>query len=209
MNPEGASPNEQEVSDLQRRLSESESKNAELQTHVEELEKKIEELEAVAYIDVLTGLKSRRAFEERLIIERAAAKRHEDRLMAIVIVDLDGLKRINDSRELGHNFGDLALKGVADILLKTARVTDEVCRIGGDEFAVILSDPNEDSPRNFANRLIAKLAEISVEKIGNLCVSVGGAVLKGDVDGAKELADKRMYVAKAKKDNTVSHAVLE
>ena len=103
--------------------------------------------------DWLTGLRNRRYFEETLADHVAAAKRY-DRALSLVLFDIDDFKRVNDSS--GHAAGDSALKHFAEILLATTRAADIVCRHGGDEFAVILPETNEESARKFVERARAK-----------------------------------------------------
>ncbi|MFZ1429071.1 MAG: GGDEF domain-containing protein, partial [Geminicoccaceae bacterium] len=91
-------------------------------------------IEHLAHHDALTGLPNRRLFEDRLVQALAVAARARRRL-ALLYLDLDGFKDINDS--LGHRAGDDLLKGVADRLRATVRGGDTIARIGGDEFAVV------------------------------------------------------------------------
>ena len=100
--------------------------------------------------DGLTNLYNRRYFEETLADHIESAKRY-DRELSLVIFDIDRFKQINDSN--GHRAGDLALKDFATRLTTTARSADIVCRIGGDEFAVILPETGILNARTFAERV--------------------------------------------------------
>ena len=91
----------------------------------------------MAYHDGLTGLANRQLFEETLELALKRAKR-ERSLVAVLYVDLDNFKLVNDS--LGHQAGDLLLTGVAERLLASTRDTDLVARQGGDEFLLLLAD---------------------------------------------------------------------
>ena len=91
----------------------------------------------LAYHDLLTGLPNRQLFHERLRQSVAHAKR-QARMLAVLFIDLDGFKHVNDS--LGHNAGDLLLKAVAERLENSVRESDTVARLGGDEFTVKLVD---------------------------------------------------------------------
>ncbi len=91
----------------------------------------------MAYHDALTGLPNRALFSDRLTVAMAQARRCNERV-AVVILDLDKFKSVNDG--LGHKIGDLLLKAVADRLTALLRKTDTVARMGGDEFLIVLSD---------------------------------------------------------------------
>jgi diguanylate cyclase (GGDEF)-like protein len=111
-------------------------------SHVAELQ---EELRQLATVDDLTGLANRRGFfalgEHQLLV--AARTRAA---VALLFVDVDGLKKVND--ELGHSMGDLLLKEAAEVLRETIRESDLAGRIGGDEFCVLLmGDPDLDAAR--------------------------------------------------------------
>jgi diguanylate cyclase (GGDEF)-like protein len=138
--------------------------------------------------DPLTGLPNRRAFEALL------AKRPGRSNFAIVALDLDGLKRVNDS--LGHAAGDALLMRVAEVVGRALRRGDVLARIGGDEFAVLLLDTNEQEARSVADRILAELG--SADGGGKLSVSLGLAVGEGDADTVKvqAAADEAMYRAK-------------
>jgi GGDEF domain-containing protein len=99
-----------------------------------------EQLVAAAMFDALTGLPNRKLFFDRLDTGLAAAGRY-GRKLALVYVDLDGFKGVNDS--MGHEAGDEVLKRVAAILSGAVRHSDTVSRLGGDEFALILNEINE------------------------------------------------------------------
>ena len=130
-------------------------------------------LEHQASTDALTGLYNHRAFHDRLRLEvmRASAERDT---VALVMFDLDDFKKVNDV--YGHGVGDQLLVQVADVLRAAVRVSDVVCRVGGEEFAMIL--PTTDVPRAFAlaERVGAELAKLEVEAAGQLTVSTGIAV---------------------------------
>jgi diguanylate cyclase (GGDEF)-like protein len=99
--------------------------------------------------DALTGLPNRRAFEERLPIELARAARSGHPL-ALVLLDLDGFKGVND--RLGHPAGDEVLRGVGRIL-EEARAADDCFRIGGDEFAILMPETEAVDARTAAERV--------------------------------------------------------
>ncbi|MDW8059499.1 MAG: PAS domain-containing protein [Thermomicrobium sp.] len=158
-----------------------------------------EELRHRAFHDPLTGLPNRLLFLDRL--EHAIARAERDGGLAVLFVDLDDFKRINDT--WGHGAGDLVLQEVARRLARSVRASDTVARFAGDEFTVLLegvSDPNE--VRGVAERLIAALAEpIDFEvAAARVSLSVGAAFGVGsplpDSGTLLLAADQALYAAK-------------
>jgi diguanylate cyclase (GGDEF)-like protein len=115
------------------------------------------ELQETAARDKLTGLYNRRLFEEQFEAAVARSLRAREDL-TLLVVDLDGLKRINDVS--GHVAGDNALRTLSDALRATIRSTDVACRIGGDEFAVMLPGSSAEDAVGVAERAQEMLAEI-------------------------------------------------
>ena len=115
------------------------------------------QVEELAARDRLTGLYNRRLFEEHLDVAVARARRSGEEL-SLLVVDLDGLKRINDLG--GHTAGDEALQALAEALSTTTRATDVACRLGGDEFAVILPGSTPTDALLVAERAQKRLAEL-------------------------------------------------
>lgn len=155
----------------------------------------------LAHHDHLTGLPNRMCFLDRLGLEIAHAKRNK-KLLAVMFLDLDGFKAVNDT--LGHHAGDLLLKDVASRLVSVARESDTVARIGGDEFAVLLSglDRQKDAAV-FAKRLTAAFDK-PWQQDGHeyqLSASIGITLYPGDGENPYTLlnkADQAMYRAKKK-----------
>jgi len=158
-----------------------------------------------ANFDVLTDLPNRGLFDDRLVGVLAMARRHR-RNVALMYIDLDWFKNVNDS--LGHAAGDGLLAEAAKRMEKCVRDADTVARFGGDEFALILSDLNDpgeaEEVARRVNKALAEPFELP-EGTANVSGSIGIAIFPGD--GADELllkksADKALYVAKAAGRNT-------
>lgn len=153
-------------------------------------------LEEAALTDPLTGLGNRRAFERALREELGRAKRYGYPL-SLAVLDLQGFKPIND--RLGHAMGDLALRRVAEVLLKERHNGDKVFRWGGDEFAVLFPHTPKEGAAAAAFRHAQAIGEICLEGIC-LWVNIGVAAFPQDGDTEDALlsaADTRMYQAKA------------
>src|SRR3970040_1149089 len=153
----------------------------------------------LAHHDALTGLPNRRLLEGRLPQALALSQRNRKQ-SAVMFVDLDRFKAINDS--LGHTVGDLVLKEVAKRLVKQLRVGDTVCRIGGDEFVVVLPESKRSTDAaNVAAKIIETLSQPVPAADRELTVtpSIGIAVFPEDGRDAGMLirnADAAMYHAK-------------
>jgi diguanylate cyclase (GGDEF)-like protein len=149
----------------------------------------------LAVTDSLTGLSNYRRLMTTLTDEIKRSQRTE-RPLAVMLLDLDGLKRVNDGH--GHLVGNRALCRVADALRASVRATDTVVRFGGDEFACVLPDTPEAGAADLAKRLGDRLA-LDLEE-PRLSVSVGWAVYPRDGASAEPLlsvADRTLYAAKA------------
>ena len=153
----------------------------------------------LAHHDMLTGLPNRAYLTERLTTILALARRHGT-LVAIMFIDLDNFKSVNDS--LGHHVGDVLLKQVAARLKEVLREADKVSRLGGDEFLVILADlaAPEDAAKVAEKLLQVIPAPIELEG-RELCAnaSIGISVFPRDGDNADDLirhADAAMYSVK-------------
>lgn len=156
-------------------------------------------LESMAHRDALTQLHNRAYFERRLSEDMVRAN-HEGTSLVLFYVDLDGFKPVNDRH--GHEAGDAVLREVAVRLRKGLRQNDIVCRIGGDEFAVILPGvSSSDDAGMLAGQMIVRLSrpyEIG-SGIHSLGASIGIAFLDQDMQSLQDLvrkADSAMYRAK-------------
>ncbi len=147
--------------------------------------------------DPLTGLLNRRAFDELLATSCAQAQRY-GWSFALVLLDVDGFKKVND--RLGHAAGDRTLRAVGGELRHRLRVGDAAARIGGDEFAVVL--PNGREP--FVGELVGRIEraiEVAVPD-AKVTLSAGHAVAPDDDTRAEALfhtADDRLYAGKGRR----------
>ncbi len=163
-----------------------------------------EEARRNAHHDQLTGLPNRRLFLDRLDQEFKHAKRRHQPL-AVLFIDLDGFKEINDS--MGHEVGDLLLVGVAGRLSECIREDDTVARLGGDEFTVILSGATQRRDVELiAQSIINKLAMpfLIAEQSVHVSASIGAALLPEHAtspDGLLRAADEAMFEAKRSAGN--------
>ncbi|MFC0681688.1 diguanylate cyclase [Lysobacter korlensis] len=167
------------------------------------------ELTRMALHDQLTGLANRSMLQTRLVQVLASAERY-GRPMAVVFLDLDGFKRIND--KLGHGIGDVALRDVAHALQRVVRVSDTLARFGGDEFVVVCEDAGESDARTVAERVrqAVELPLHGVPSAFTLTASIGIAVHNpraGRAISAEKLltaADEAQYESKRAGKNRVT-----
>ncbi len=162
-------------------------------------------LNDLAYFDSVTGLHNRHYFRERIDAAVTRAAREHGRC-ALIYIDLDGFKQVNDT--LGHDRGDELLREVGRRLTETLRRSDGVCRLGGDEFAVIVDD---DSHAPQVGSVAAKLVEVLAApyRLGDrgapaVSASIGACLYPDDADDRDSLmrhADSAMYRAKDRGKN--------
>jgi diguanylate cyclase len=163
------------------------------------LQQQTEQLSNLAQRDALTGLPNRRQFEERL--EDALARAQRDKhLVALLFIDLDDFKIINDT--LGHNIGDEVLKVVARRLKRCVRAVDSVCRLGGDEFTIILEGMVDGEHVSIvAERILEAIRQsikLEAQEV-SVKASIGAALYPKDTHDTTDLlrkADIAMYRAK-------------
>src|SRR5436190_42917 len=187
-----------------------------IQAKLEELEHRNQLLEAenerlrvykdYAYTDALTEIPNRRFYYERLLQEDARARRGPHSL-TLALVDLDLFKEINE--QVGHRGGDQVLKFFSQFLRVNLRQEDVVCRIGGDEFAIIMPDTTPDRAAVFFDRVKTKLDQVELSIDGRpaltLSFSCGLARFKPEYlpEDLIEEADHSLYSAKARGRNRV------
>lgn len=183
-------------------LSEAEALIAEierLRAHVSSLEQRVSQLDLLAHSDALVDLPNRRSFVRQLESAIARVERYGDEA-AMLFVDLDGLKRIND--KFGHAAGDQALIQVSQMLVSSVRKSDYVARIGGDEFGIVLDRIDERGAWEMALRIVETVVNSQFCVEGNclpLSVAVGVGAIRAEDDPQSVIAraDKEMYRVKA------------
>jgi Amt family ammonium transporter len=151
--------------------------------------------------DGLTGLANRTMFLERVALTVSRLRRRPDRSFAIIFLDLDGFKQVNDT--LGHAAGDALLLTVAQRLRRVVRPQDVVARFGGDEFALLLDESGGEADVSRVAQRLLKDIELPVEIDGRearVSASMGIAIARSVYESADEIlnhADSAMYRAKA------------
>ena len=162
-------------------------------------QRRIKELESEAETDVLTDLLNRRGLHKALAREMERAQRTGKATAILVLFDMDGLKKINDT--MGHLAGDAAIAGFAHALKRRVRNTDYVARLGGDEFALLMTDGN---PMQLQGRAAALCEHLNREIVTHddttiaLKTSHGAATVNPGLteETIMELADTDLYRCK-------------
>ncbi|HKI92063.1 MAG TPA: diguanylate cyclase [Gaiellaceae bacterium] len=160
-------------------------------------------LEHQARTDSLTGLLNHRSFHEELLRALEESSR-TNRPVAVLMLDIDDFKRVNDVH--GHGVGDELLALLADTLQACVRPEDVVCRLGGEEFAVIMSGCDGVDARRVAERVLLRLAAVDLPAVGGVTVSVGLAYGPDHAMNSRELAacaEAAMMTAKAQGKNRI------
>lgn len=171
-----------------------------LQQRDAELKRALQDLKEQAITDPLTGLLNRRYLREYLPRELTRARRNGASL-AVIMVDLDYFKRINDT--FGHEAGDLVLNELGALLRDQLRASDVACRFGGEEFALVLPDASLEGAREKAEAVRASVKNLDLEyqdqPIGKITASLGVALFPAhaeDADSLLRAADEALYHAK-------------
>ena len=170
-----------------------------LLTGVGLMQQKLGRLSQEAQSDALTGLANRRALGAAL-----AALEQSGLSYAVLLLDIDHFKRVNDS--WGHDAGDEALRRVAGVLRDSSRSEDLACRSGGEEFVLLLPGTNLEAARSIAERIRETVAGTLIPQVGKVTVSIGVAVggrTSLSSDAVLKQADQRLYSAKQTGRNRV------
>lgn len=157
-----------------------------------------------AVTDGLTGLYNRRYFEE-FIRKEAIRSNRQNQKFTVIGLDLDHLKQINDV--YGHNYGDMAIKAIADVLKNNARSIDVAARMGGEEFNIILPGVDSAGGCVAAERIRKAIESVELEKIEHITASLGVSTYlehTDDLDELLELTDQAMYESKRNGRNRVT-----
>jgi diguanylate cyclase (GGDEF)-like protein len=157
--------------------------------------RRFREARQLADLDALTNLHNRRYFHETLAREVARAQRY-NRHLALIVFDLDDFKAVND--RIGHLAGDSVLAEAAERVRDVVRSADIACRVGGDEFAVILPESSLGDADQLYRRLQAAVSSRPISQIGKLYLSAGVAELRPEDDAVNffQRADEALYRAK-------------
>ena len=168
-----------------------------------------EKLREQAISDPLTGLYNRRYYEETINQEIMRAQRHKQE-MSILMLDLDHFKRFNDN--YGHDAGDYVLKTIGSLLLNIMRGEDTVCRLGGEELAIILPNTGAEGALHVANELCKSVSDLHLAikdlSLGKLSVSIGIATYPKNglqSEDITKLADIALYEAKGRGRDQACH----
>ena len=160
-----------------------------------------------SHTDAITNLWNHGFFQDKLSEEiEKARKTHQ--AIGLMMIDIDNFKHLNDN--FGHQNGDIVLKAIANILRDSSRDGDFVCRYGGEEFSIILTQTDQQQSYAIAERIRQQVANYQFPKFSsdqhlNVTISIGLAISQPDGSKTKEAliaqADKAMYTAKSKGKN--------
>ncbi|MDH4320534.1 MAG: GGDEF domain-containing protein [Desulfobulbaceae bacterium] len=184
--------------------------NDEIAALTEAFNEMAKKLKKMVYHDPLTGAYNRQMFQQRITQEIAHARRHQQPL-ALLMIDVDHFKKINDT--FGHLAGDRVLQQISDLLRTTVRTDDYVARFGGEEFVVIAPETEPETAMILAERVRATMAAhaftVDSETTRWLTISIGVANLTASTQTVDDLirnADNALYAAKENGRNQVCQA---
>jgi diguanylate cyclase (GGDEF)-like protein len=157
--------------------------------------RRFKEARQLADLDALTGLHNRRYFHETLARETVRAHRYA-RKLSLIVFDLDDFKDVND--QIGHLAGDAVLAEAAARMREVVRTADVPCRVGGDEFAVIMPESTLEDAEQLFTRIQSVMSSRALGQAGRLHLSAGLAELRPEDDSISlfERADRALYSAK-------------
>ncbi|MDH5371394.1 MAG: diguanylate cyclase [Acidimicrobiia bacterium] len=162
----------------------------------EELEQSVTQLQALSVTDWLTGLKNHGYFFDRLGEELERARRY-DRPLAVVMADIDDFKAVNDN--YGHSTGDAVLRGMGEAFRRQVREVDIACRVGGEEFGMIMPETDAEGAIQAAERIRLAVLDQLMPGVGQVTISLGVSVFPHDAQSSKDMveaADRALYSAK-------------
>ncbi|WP_447868575.1 sensor domain-containing diguanylate cyclase [Rahnella aceris] len=163
------------------------------------LHQRIEQLSTEAHTDPMTGLLNRRGFYEAVDKQLKESSR-----VAVITLDIDHFKKVNDT--FGHDVGDRVITQLARHILSNSREGDLLCRMGGEEFLLLLPGASLTQATGLAERLRKQVEMQQFEGAGQVTISIGVTLFypgKANIDGALKTADKALYQAKNKGRNCV------
>jgi two-component system cell cycle response regulator len=179
-----------------------------LKRYADSLRNKVQQSIELALVDPLTGLNNRRFLESHLATMLDQAQRRRAPL-SLMIFDIDHFKRVNDTH--GHDCGDEVLKGFADRLRRVVRGGDILCRLGGEEFVIVMANASTEIAAKVAERTRSAIQEepFVIDQAGrkiSITVSIGvaGRGPDGDADSLYRRADRALYRSKSEGRNRVT-----
>jgi diguanylate cyclase len=181
------------------------------QGEIEKLKSELQRVREEVFTDALTGLTNRRGFDSS-VLDLAEKARKSGQTLALIMLDIDHFKKINDG--FGHLVGDRVIKGVGAAIASAVKKGDVAARYGGEEFAVLLPGASADVAFQVAERVRETVGRASIkrldkkESVGNVTISGGIAIMRSDESLLSfiDRADKALYAAKQGGRNRVMHA---
>lgn len=174
-----------------------------------ELRHALEEEHILANTDPLTGAMNRRSFNE-ITEKKMISSEIQNHPYTMVYIDIDNFKTVNDT--LGHAVGDLVLKTVVDTIQAQIRSTDFLARIGGDEFAILLTDIDQEHTKPIVERVQSSLLEKMKADNWDITFSIGAMTvltMPESVDKLISLTDALMYDVKDKGKNAIYYSIYD
>jgi diguanylate cyclase (GGDEF)-like protein len=159
--------------------------------------------------DSLTGISNHRDFRDRATAEILRARRN-NRPLTVAFIDLDSFKQINDT--LGHAEGDALLHSIAATVSTVIRKTDLFARVGGDEFALLLTETDQEQAKRVMKKIESALAGMTGNAAARVTLSIGVVTFTSAPNSVDELlnkADTLMYGVKMKSKNNIAYRVIE